>query len=129
MGHQQLLLILLSVFIIGFAIVIGITIFGSSAIEANRDQIISDLVNLSVDAQAYYKKQSDFGGGSGSYTGWDIPEFFKKHEHNKKYIKIKVKKNKVTLNGYGTEIGRNGKGTVRVRAIVKPDGIDFKIFN
>ena len=129
MGHQQLLLILLSVIVVGFAIVIGLTMFGSSAIEANRDQIISDLVNLSSDAQAYYKKQEEFGGGAGSYTGWTIPDFFKKHENKKKYIKINVKKNKVTLNGYGTEIGRNGKGTVRVRAIVQPNGIDFKIFN
>ena len=129
MGHQQLLLIVLSIFIIGFAIVIGITQFGASAIEANRDQIFSDLVNLTSDAQAYYRKQAEFGGGAGSYSGWEIPDFFKKHENKKKYINVKVKDNQVTLNGYGTEIGRNGKGTVRVRAIVKPAGIDYKIFN
>jgi len=114
---------------VGIAIVIGMTMFGVSAIEANRDQIISDLVNLSSDAQAYYKKQEEFGGGAGSYKGWTIPKFFKKHENKKKYIKITVKKQSVQLNGYGTEIGRNGKSTVRVRVIVKPAGINFKIFN
>lgn len=129
MGHQQLLLIVLSIIVVGFAIVVGITQFGASAIEANRDQIISDLVNLSSDAQAYYRKQAEFGGGAGSFSGWEIPEYFEKHENNKKYIKVKVKDNQVTLNGYGTEIGKNGKGTVRIRAIVNASSVDYKIFN
>lgn len=129
MGHQQLLLIVLSTFIVGIAIVIGITQFGASAVEANRDQIISDLVHLSSDAQAYFKKEAEYGGGAGSFTGWTIPNFFEKHENKKKYIKVKVKNNRVTLNGYGTEIGRNGKGKVRVRAIVRPTRVDYKIFN
>lgn len=129
MGHQQLLLIVLSIMIVGFAIVIGITQFRVSAVEANRDQVISDLVYLTSDVQAYYKKQEEFGGGEGSYSGWDIPKSFEKHENNKKYIKVKVSKNKVTLNAYGTEIGNNGKGTIIVKAVVTPTDIQYTIKN
>jgi predicted butyrate kinase (DUF1464 family) len=115
--------------VVGFAIVIGITQFGASAVEANRDQVISDLVYLTADAQSYFKKQEEFGGGAGSYTGWDIPQSFQKHENNKKYIKVKVKKNKVVLNAYGTEIGNNGKGTIRIKATVTPTDIKYVVKN
>ena len=45
MGQQQLLLIVLSVIIVGIAVAVGITTFQSNAVEANRQAVISDLVN------------------------------------------------------------------------------------
>ena len=59
MGHQQLLLIVLTTFVVVFAIAVGFKLFETSTVESNRDQVISDLVYLSSDAQAYYKKQVD----------------------------------------------------------------------
>jgi len=80
MGHQQLLLIVLTTFVVVFAIVIGFKLFATSSVESNRDQVISDLVYLSSDAQAYYKKQAEYGGGNGSFQGWSIPDFFESYE-------------------------------------------------
>ncbi|NNJ53464.1 MAG: hypothetical protein HKP17_09850, partial [Ignavibacteriaceae bacterium] len=51
-------MIVLSAIVVALAVAAGITIFQSSAVEANRDQVISDLMGLSTDAQAYYKKQA-----------------------------------------------------------------------
>ncbi|MBI2417017.1 MAG: hypothetical protein HYV28_03805, partial [Ignavibacteriales bacterium] len=56
MGQQQLLLIVLGVIIVGIAIVVGINLFRASAIDANRNGVISDLNNLAAMAQQYYKK-------------------------------------------------------------------------
>lgn len=129
MGQQQLLLIVLSAIIVLFAIVIGLTLFVKSASEADRDQMISDLIYLSSDAQAFYKKRDEYGGGDGSFKGWTIPEFYKKHENKKNYIKVNVKKSQVTLNGYGTELGINGKSTVQAKAIVTPTNTSITILN
>ena len=129
MGHQQLLLILVGTIAVILAVVVGITLFQKSAVEVNRDQIVSDLVYLSTDAQAYFKKQTESGGGDGSFEGWSIPDSYAKHENNDKYIKVKVKKNKVTINGYGTEIGINGKATVRAKAVVTSTNTSITIMN
>jgi hypothetical protein len=129
LGQQQLLLIVLGTIVVGIAVVVGIDLFSASAVEMDRDSIFSVLTALSTDALAYYKKETQFGGGGGTFTGWKIPDSFKKHTNNKKYIQTNVKANKVTLNGYGTEIGRNGSATTRIRAIVTPTGIAYKIFN
>ncbi|NIS38712.1 hypothetical protein GWN26_11755, partial [Candidatus Saccharibacteria bacterium] len=51
MGQQQLLLIVLSVIIVGVAIAVGVNMFQSSAVDANRQAMITDLVNYSAKAQ------------------------------------------------------------------------------
>lgn len=129
MGQKQLLLIALAIIVVSIAAVVGINLFSSSATESDRDQIISVLTSLGSDAQAYYKKEKTYGGGSDTYIGWKIPESFKRHENRKKYIKANVKKNNVVLTGFGTEIGMNGKGKVKVKAVVRPTGISITIKN
>ena len=129
MGHQQLLLIILATFIVIFAIVIGIKLFVANSVESNRDQVISNLVQLSSDAQAYYKRQSQYGGGAGSYEGWSIPGYFSKYDAGKIKVKIQGKGSKVVLTGTGNETGKNGKGKVRVRAVVTPTGTTINVTN
>ena len=129
MGHQQLLLIVLTTFVVVFAIAVGFKLFETSTVESNRDQVISDLVYLSSDAQAYYKKQVGYGGGGGSFQGWSIPDFYKRYEGGKIRVKIKAKKDKVILTGIGTEIGKNGKTKVRVKAVIKPTETTITIKN
>lgn len=128
MGHQQLLLILLGTIVVIVAIVIGLTLFTTSAVETNRDQLISDLNYLSADAQSYYKKQAEYGGGDGSFTGWEITDFYKNYESGKIKAKIKSGGNEVKITANGTEIGRNGK-KVKIVASVKPTSITITIKN
>jgi len=129
MGQQQLLLIVLGIIVVGIATVVGINLFSTSATEVNRDQIISLLTSLSSDVHAYYVKDTQYGGGGGSYTGWKVPNSFKKHENSKRYIKANVRKNRIALIGFGTEIGNNGRSPVKVRLIVRPTGTQIRILN
>ncbi len=73
MGQQQLLLIILGVIIVGVAITIGITMFGSSSVESNKDALINDLQNLAAGASQFRSRPVTLGGGSGKYTGYYIP--------------------------------------------------------
>jgi hypothetical protein len=63
MGQQQLLLIVLGVIIVGIAIAVGISMFKSSAVDANRSAVASDLANLASKAQRYYRTPVELGGG------------------------------------------------------------------
>ena len=51
MGQQQLLLIVLGVIIVGIAVVVGISVFTASSSSSNQDAVISDLQNISANAQ------------------------------------------------------------------------------
>ena len=70
MGQQQLLLIVLGVIIVGIAIAVGVTMFKSSAIDSNRQAVISDLVNFASKAQRYYRTPTELGGGSQSFDSF-----------------------------------------------------------
>ena len=48
MGTQQLLLLVVALIIVGAAIVIGIKLFGTSAVMANRDSISAELNTLAA---------------------------------------------------------------------------------
>lgn len=129
MGQQQILLIVLATIVVSLAVAIGINLFISSSVETNRDQVVSDLVHLSSDAQAYFRKQEQYGGGAGSFEGWDIPDFYKKYEGGKIRVNVKANKNKVIIRGTGTEIGRNGKTKIKVKATVTPTGTTIAVMN
>jgi len=128
MGRQQLLLIMLGTIVVIIAIVIGITLFSTSAVESNREQLISDLNYLSADAQTYYKKQAEYGGGNESFVGWDIPDFYKNYEGGKIKAEIESNGNQVEITAIGTEIGMNGK-KVKIKAKVKPTSFKIEIKN
>ena len=68
MGQQQLLLIVLSVIIVGIAIVVGINMFGASAASANQDAVINDLMNFGASAQQYWVRPAGMGGGGNSFA-------------------------------------------------------------
>jgi Tfp pilus assembly protein PilE len=72
MGQQQLLLIVLGIIIVGIAIAVGVTTFRSSAVDANRAQVISDLNNLAAKSQRYYRTPTSMGGGGQDMNGFAI---------------------------------------------------------
>ncbi len=69
MGTQQLLLIVLGVIIVGIAVVVAISIFGSNAEQANKDAVTQDCLRLAAQAQQYYRKPTMLGGGGNAFTG------------------------------------------------------------
>jgi hypothetical protein len=80
MGQQQLLLIILGVIIVGIAIAVGISMFSSGSVQANRDGIVNDLNNLAANAYQFRIRPTTMGGGGGAYdaskggTAYVIPQ-------------------------------------------------------
>ena len=70
MGQQQLLLIVLGIVIVGIAIAVGVTQFKSSAVESNRQNVISDLLNYAAKAQRFYKTPTALAGGGQDFNGF-----------------------------------------------------------
>jgi hypothetical protein len=69
MGQQQLLLIILGVIIVGIAIAVGISMFSSGSVQANKDAIVNDLNNLAANAYQFKIRPCTMGGGGGGYAG------------------------------------------------------------
>jgi len=70
MGTQQILLIVLSSFVVGIAVIIGITMFHNQARNSNRQALVSDLKNFSANAIAFYKTPANVGGGGNGSPGF-----------------------------------------------------------
>ena len=68
MGQQQLLLIVLGTIIVGVAVVVGINMFTTGAINAERDALLQDVNNIASAAASYWRKPAALGGGARSFT-------------------------------------------------------------
>lgn len=67
MGQQQLLLIVLSVIVVGIAIVVGVTMFNNNAKASNVDATVNDIMNYASRALQYSMKPEAMGGGGGDF--------------------------------------------------------------
>ncbi|MCZ7602188.1 MAG: hypothetical protein M5R37_04940 [Melioribacteraceae bacterium] len=115
MGQQQLLLIVLGVIIVGIAIFVGITLFQTNAAEAKRNNVTNELVNLAANAQQYYQRPTALGGGSRTFTGWQIPHELRTTANGS--YEATVAADQVTLVGTGNEVV-TGNDSVKVQLIV-----------
>ena len=70
MGTQQVLLIVLSVIIIGVAVAVGITMFGSQSASSNREALKADMINFAAQAIAFYKTPAGMAGGGNGNPGF-----------------------------------------------------------
>lgn len=128
MGQQQLLLIILGVIVVGIAVAVGITMFSDNAINANRDAVSNDLVNLAARAQQYYRRPTALGGGGQSFVGLsaDAAGMAKLTNRagnaNGDYsITVAGTANEVTVRGVGKEVA-NGSNKVTMDIIVRDAG-------
>lgn len=107
MGQQQLLLVILGVIIVAVSIAGGIYIFNSASIASNKDDLISDLQDVSQDAFAYYQRAKIMGGGNGSFIAWTVPPPYASNPHGDIDATIDGTGHSITFvsssrNGYGT---------------------------
>jgi len=112
MGQQQLLLIVLGVIIAGVAVVVGITLFNSNSVSANRDGISNDMNSLATLAREYYNKPQALGGGGNSFAGWDITSSGLASTANGTYTAT-ITDQLVTIVGTGTQTGNDGSSNVK----------------
>jgi len=126
MGQQQLLLILLGVIIIGIAIAVGITMFSSNAIEQKRNEMINECALLASQAQLYYRRLKEQGGGGKSFTGWRIPTQYVKTEVGS--FKANVSQNQVIITATGNEVITNSD-SIKVQVTVLPNTMKTTIIH
>ena len=127
MGTQQLLLLVVALIIVGVAIVIGIKLFGASAVQVNRDSISSELNTLASVAMQYYKKPHEYGGGNNSFTNWQIPSNLDSTVYGS-YSAIPTSQ-VLTITGVGTEIGKDGENYVKLVARITQSDISLLVQN
>lgn len=122
MGTQQLLLVALGVTVVGVAIAVGLSLFQSSAVSTNRDQVISHLQQIAAEAIKYYKKPSSQGGGNNSYAGFQIPLNYRNTSAGRFTISNAGNATRIIFQGIGVETGDNGRASVRYRLTVTSTG-------
>ena len=148
MGQQQLLLIVLGVIIVGIAVVVGLTMFQTSAVDANRNAVIADLTNLSAKATQYYKKPTSLGGGGQNFNGFLLAASEQSNDNGyyrivttaptasvaaaanvPAYAAISASAQTIYISGYGTEKGNVASTLVMAYTTVTSTGITTTIIN
>ena len=127
MGQQQILLIVLSMIIVGIAIIVGIETFGNVATAANRDNIIADLNNLISISVQHYKKPVTVGGGGNSFNNWNIPAGLDS-SLNGTYSATPSDQTLFII-ATGTELGNDGSTPILIHANVTPTTYVLSIMN
>ena len=130
MGTQQILLVVLSVIIVGVAVAVGITMFGTQAENANRQAVLGDLQNFGSSAMGFYKTPKGMGGGGsgvGTALGFTLGPLCKYigfttgglyTTDNGTYTLTISSKTVIKIVGLGTEIGQDGTKKVQATLTV-----------
>jgi len=127
MGTQQFLLILFSLIILGLIIYSGYVMMHNSNENSNREQLITNLYDIGLIAQNYYKKSIDKEGGNGSYLNWKLPDQF--YNSTVGSFDVSIRDQRINLSAVGTQIGKNNKTNVHVTACVDNKGIRIIVIN
>ena len=70
MGQQQLLLIILGMALIGIALAVGLSLFSDNSIQANKDAMMHDILNIfAAGAYQHYLRPGSMGGGGYTFDG------------------------------------------------------------
>ena len=130
MGQQQLLLIAIGVIVVGIAVVVGINLFNAAAQSNNRSAVVGDLNVLANYAEQYYKMPPAFGGGAGSFIGFDSTKVSGlTTTPNGNYTISGQSATQVTIAGLGTEKGNDKINPVKATCTVVPTSSSVVINN
>ena len=126
MGQQQLLLVILGIIIVGLAIFVGINLFTSHSIEAKRNNVINDCINLASSAQRHYRRPVSLGGGGRTFDGWSIPSDLVTTA-NGTYTAV-VNSDNIVLTGTGNEVV-TGSDSLEVQMTVNAETLSTVIIH
>lgn len=128
MGQTQLLLVVLGMLLVGLAIYVGATMFGSNTVEDTRNAIILDLQNFSTRAMTYYSKPATQAGGGKSFVGVTIGQIYPMVENvNACYYIESATQTECIIVGVGKIV--SGSDSIRVRYRVTPQRNIIEIIN
>ncbi len=116
MGQAQMLLLVVGVVVVVLAIYVGLTFYAESAVQANRDAVITELQLIAADAQKFYRKPSNIGGGGRAFTGYAIPQRLRTTA-NGTYTVTSTRAQQIQIRGQGFEKNELGQ-TIRHRATI-----------
>ena len=77
MGTQQILMIVLSVIVVGAAVAVGIQMFDTQSNNQARNAVTSEVSQLAIQAQAWFRTPSVMGGGEGTFAAGDFPRLMR----------------------------------------------------
>ncbi len=131
MGQQQLLLIVLSVIIVGIAVVVGINMFGASAASANLEAVSNDLLNLASRAQQFYVKPSSMGGGGNKFSDITLADLTSRPTNDNGTYSIEGTPaiDNVVIKGIGNQDGDAVPGNCEIWMTVFRDSIKTEVRN
>ncbi len=130
MGQQQLLMVVLSMVLIGVAIVVGLTMVQVNAIENTRAVLIHDLLMFAGKARGYYWRPPYLGGAGRDFANVANMNLFftagNENENGRYYIESAAK-DELVLAG----VGRMAIGTdsVRVRLRINERSSQIEYLN
>ena len=127
MGQQQILLLVVAAIVVVLAITIGFDMFNANAKSANRDNIVSDLNNLSTLAIQFYKKPTSYGGGNLSFNSWNIPVGLDTTSNG--MYSVACSNDNATITASGLEIGNDGSTPIQMVATVTASNIVINVIN
>jgi len=149
MGQQQLLLIVLGIIIVGIAIAVGVNMFQSSAVDTNRQSMISDLANLAAKAQRFYRTPTELGGGAQNFQNFALGRLDTANANGSYRLDTSPHTaatavpapttantqiatsvtDTIYIIGWGKEMGDVGTLPVKAQCSVSPTGIHTQILN
>jgi hypothetical protein len=135
MGHQQKLLYISGLMIVGAAILVGIQKFDTSYQEANINLITLDLMAIATNAQSYYFTPGCLNGGGGSFSRLSPTQIgernlcFDAENINGTFKIIEGNANFLIIQGIG-KIDYDGDGkNLTIEMEVFPDTVQTEVVN
>ena len=137
MGSQSTLLLLIGGIIVAAGIYAGITVFTGSNVHYSRDQICTEIANLSKEAVNFYVRPRQLGGGGKSFKNFNNTRRTKISTKKRRktpsgtrlwesetavYSVIAAADDSVVIDAIGDHIGNDGTNPIRIRGVIKGTG-------
>lgn len=117
MGQQQLLMVVLSMILVGVAIVVGQTMFEANAINNTQSMLAHDLLGYASKARGYYWRPSYLGGAHKDFNNVvDMNLFSGGENDNGIFTILSTSKDEIVMEGAGKLV--IGGDSIKVRITV-----------
>ncbi len=118
MGTIQYMLIIVGVIVVGLAVSVSVTIFGTNMKQSNTDALINDCMRLASKAQTYYSKPAYLAGGNHSFSQITISDCGWESATNQNGTFEFT-----DINSASFKIVASGNENTRVEVLVLPDSV------
>ena len=144
MTTQSALILLLIVGLVGVSAFIGYQYFATMRVDSSRDVMQNEMAFAMEEANKYYNLPVGAGGGGKSYIGFqpfrksrrpysrqtrDFNGTLMWETRNGTYSYLTIAADSMVLEGVGDYKGNDHANPIRVRAVVRPHGMQFSTLN